>query len=191
MRIGLFCDEYPPRRHGGIGVFVRTYAAALAAAGHQPMVVEFGAEAQRRMDGSVPVVTLKAPRAVRGFAEISRRFHLCRWVAAEARAGNLDVFEIPDYEGFAPLPLRPAVGVVRLHLSRRVMGRDCQVHHPRKFALFEGLTLRSNRNWIGVSRHILNRTQEVFGCKPRESQVVYYPSLRPANRRRGVRSMGG
>ncbi len=179
MRIALFCNEYPPRQHGGIGTFTAAYARGLLAAGHTPTVVEFGPDAQTRDDDGVRIVTLPVPSRVRGTTDLRIRFRLWRWAASEAKLGLLNIFELPEYDGMMPFPLRRCVGVVRLHLSRRVMQHDLGGSKSFKSNLFENLTLRCNRNWIGVSKHILKHTQAVFGLHPRHSTVVLNPVADP------------
>jgi glycogen synthase len=55
MKIGFFCNEYPPRPHGGIGTFVHTLAPALAQAGHAVTVVEW---VNGQVKGSAPACAL-------------------------------------------------------------------------------------------------------------------------------------
>jgi glycosyltransferase involved in cell wall biosynthesis len=179
MKIGLFCNEFPPRQHGGIGSFTLAYARALLAAGHVPTVVEFGATAQTRNEDGIRVVTVPIPPHVRGTTELRMRYRLWRWANAEAKAGRLDVFELPEYDGMMPFPLRQCIGVLRLHISRRVVQHDLGTKKSFKVNFFEGLTLRSNRHWIGVSRHILDHTQKVFGLHPANSTVVLNPVADP------------
>jgi glycosyltransferase involved in cell wall biosynthesis len=175
VKIALFCNEYPPRQHGGIGTFTAAYARELLDTGHTPTVVEFGLSDQIREDAGVRLVTLQFPSRLRGTTDLRLRFRLWRWATAEARQGRLDVFELPDFDGMMPFPVHRCLGVIRLHLSRRVVQHDLGAKSSFKFNLFESLTLRCNRNWIGVSRHILEHTQSVFGVHPRYSAVVLNP----------------
>ena len=179
MRIALFCNEYPPRQHGGIGTFTTAYVRGLLAAGHEPVVVEFGPAGQTRLEDGIRVVTLKVPPKRLGTTDLRLRFSLWRWASAEASRGHLDVFELPDFDGMMPFPLRRCASVVRLHLSRRVVQNDLGGKKSFKFDLFEGLTLRCNRNWIGVSRHVLQHTQDVFGIRPYDSEVILNPVSDP------------
>ena len=179
VKIALFCNEFPPRQHGGIGSFTLSYARALLAKGHATTVVEFGEAARIRDHEGVRVITLAAPSRIRGTTDFRLRYRLWRWANAEAKRGDLDVFELPEYDGMMPFPLRECAAVLRLHISRRVVQHDLGTKGSLKLNVFESLTLRCNRNWIGVSRHILDHTQKVFGIHPRNSTVVLNPVADP------------
>jgi glycosyltransferase involved in cell wall biosynthesis len=175
MRIGFFCNELPPRPHGGIGTFVREITCGLVRAGHQVTVVEFGDEAGTRgMDG-IRIVTLPEVRA-RGAAWLANRVKLLLWLKAAVRRGEIDVFELPDFQGWLPFPYEPCPVVVRLHLAQtfieHVLGGA-----PKSRLMYEleRQTLRYHRCWIGVSQYILEAERSFFRCAPRSSKVIYYP----------------
>lgn len=173
MKIGFFCNEYPPRPHGGIGTFVHTFVQALAREGHEITVVQWGEQETTEWLGAVRVVTL-AESATPHIAWLLNRARLRRWVRAEALAGRIHVFEIPEYQGCLPFPLRACPVVVRLHIAeshiRSVMGGG-----RGKVYWLEKATLFWHRNWIGVSRYILDETRRFFTLQPRHAKVIYSP----------------
>ena len=180
MKIGMYCSEYPPRQHGGIGTFVEVMAQAYLAAGHEVVVVEFGVEGGEREQDGVTVVTLPLPPRVRGLTDLRIRWRLRRWCDVAARAGRIEVMEIPDFDGMLPFaPWRCPV-VVRLHLSRTVVASELGTGVGGKARFLERRTLVANPYWIGVSRHILEGTERVFGVRAQESEVVYNPVAVPA-----------
>jgi len=75
MKIGFFCNECPPRPHGGIGTFVHALGPALAQAGHAVTVVEWGERAGERQCAGVRVVTL-AQSTTRHIAWLINRLRL-------------------------------------------------------------------------------------------------------------------
>ena len=174
MKIGFFCNEYPPRPHGGIGSFVHMLAQALQREGHEITVVQWGKQAStERLDG-VRVVTL-AESATPHIAWWLNRVRLWRWLRAEALAGRVEVFEIPEYQGCMPFPLRACTVVVRLHHAeshiRSIMGGV-----RGKTYWLEKATLLWHRHWIGVSRYLLDETRRFFALEPRRSAVIHNPA---------------
>jgi len=175
MKIGIFCDEYPPRHHGGIGTFTHTFAHAAAAAGHTVRVVEFGDEAGQRKDGPVHVLTLPRGRFFKG-SFVLDRLRLRRFIDEEAEQGRLDIFELPEFQGWLPWQTRVCPTVLRLNLSMvsierfegrraRLSGRWC-----------EQRTLATHRNWIGASQYVIDLTKTDFGLTPARSAVIYNPA---------------
>lgn len=174
MKIGFFCNEYPPRPHGGIGTFVHTLAPALAQAGHVVTVVEWGERAGERQCAGVRVVTL-AQSTTRHIAWLINRQRLWRWLRAEVHAGRIDLFEVPEYQGCLPFPWSGCPVVVRLHLAESHIRSVLGGAKGRVYWLEKG-TLLFNRNWIGVSQYILNETQRFFAVQPRVAEVIYNPA---------------
>lgn len=174
MRIGFFCNEYPPRPHGGIGTFVHMLSQALLREGHEITVAQWGKQAHTDLLDGVRVVTL-AESATPHIAWFLNRLRLWRWLHAEALAGRIDVFEIPEYQGCLPFPLRACPVVVRLHLAeshiRSIMGGA-----RGKAYWLEKVTLYWHRNWIGVSRYILDETRRFFALQPRHGVVIHNPA---------------
>jgi len=179
MRIGFFCNEYPPRPHGGIGTFVRAIARGLVEAGHEVTVVELGSRERTREAEGVRVVTLPEIRT-RGIAWLANRLRLAGWLWQAARRGDIDVFEIPEFQGWLPFPGEPCPVIVRLHLSQSyiqaIMSNGAV---NRGMFWLERQTLRWHRYWIGVSRYILQAEQDFFRCTPRLSRVIHYPVAVP------------
>jgi glycosyltransferase involved in cell wall biosynthesis len=175
MNICLFCNEYPPAPHGGIGTFTKTFAHGLTEKGHCVTVVGFGDRPQIRFDGKIRVVTLLRCRRIRGTTELRNRWALRRWLYAEVKAGNIDLFELPDFEGYMPYPVYACPVVIRLHLAKTAHKLLDGVKIPRKFQLLEKTSLFWHRNWIGVSSWMINHTQTLFGVSPAHSCVIYNP----------------
>ena len=174
MKIGFFCNEYPPRPHGGIGTFVHMLALQLARAGHSVAVAQWGESEREESQDGVRIVTIRQS-GLRHIAWLVNRLRLWRWLRREARDGRIEVFEIPEYQGCLPFPLAACPVVVRLHLAeshiRAVMGgRRGRIYWLEKATLFW------HRHWIGVSRYILEETQRFFALRPRQSAVIHNPA---------------
>jgi len=172
MKIALLCDRYPPRPHTGIGAFVQILARGLHQRGHVITVVEIGDGYGETSDHGVPVFTL--PRArLRWAGNLITRLRLRKWLAARARSGGIEIIETPDYPGFLPFGVGGCTAVVRLHQSSTVSHLLAGLTMSPGINFYEKRTLSANRNWIGVSSHILGLTQRAFGLSPRRYAVIH------------------
>jgi glycosyltransferase involved in cell wall biosynthesis len=174
MKIGFFCQEYPPRPHGGIGTFVKTLADELHRLGHEVTVVEFGEHPGERSENLARVVTLPQSHVPK-VAWLINRWRLRSWLRRAVRSGEIEIFELPDFQGWLPFPGELCPVVVRLHLADSILTRDGGDPVSLVLRLCEYLTLRNNTAWIGVSRYILNRTRAFFRLEPRQASVIYNP----------------
>lgn len=162
MRIGLICDEYPPRQHGGIGTFVSGLAQELAGRGHVVRVYEFGLSDVVRLQGGVQVHTIPRSRLPK-FGVLLDRWCLRRTLNEDIARGELDVVETPDFLGFLPLRLDPRCAVVvRLHGSLTVIAAVSGLRTPPVLSALEWLTLRAHRDWVGVSQHAIDLVRRAF-----------------------------
>jgi glycosyltransferase involved in cell wall biosynthesis len=172
MKIALLCDRYPPRPHTGIGACVQMLARELQQRGHSVLVVEIGEVHNETSDGGVPIFTL--PRThVRWLGNLITRLRVRRWLAAQVRAGVIELIEAPDYPGFLPLAVPGCATVVRLHQSSTVSHRLAGLKMSRGIRFYEKRTLAANPSWIGVSSHILSLTRQAFGVSPRRFALIH------------------
>lgn len=175
MKIGLVCAEYPPRPHGGIGTFYRVYAQALAEAGHEVTVFEPGMEEARLPEKGIAFVSVPTPRRVGSLSPLLERWRLRQAIINAFRAGRIEVVEAPDYGGLLPFRL-PLPTVIRLHNSVCNLARSEGRKPSWGIRWAESRTLRLHPDWIGVSRFVIQYTQETFGLSPRRSCVIYNPT---------------
>jgi len=174
MRIAYFCNKYPPAEGGGIATAVRALAHGMKDVGHSVTVVGIAGKPEERDDEGVRVVVLKACPP-RGLSSLLTRLKLRNWLSCEARAGRVDVVEVPEYEGWLPFKLDGCPVVVRLHMSATMTAHEAGKRPQLRIRWYERQTLHSHRNWIGASKYILSVTQESFGITPIRSKVVYNP----------------
>jgi glycosyltransferase involved in cell wall biosynthesis len=176
MKIAFFCNEYPPKPHGGIGTFVKTIAEALVRADCDIKVIEFGSVRGHRTENGVQIVTLPQS-SVPKFAGLINRLRLWRWITAAGRSKEIDIFELPEYQGWLPFPIF-GLGVkivIRLHQSGTAINKFAGLPVNKFNTAFEFLTLFFHRRWIGVSQYILDLTKTIFSLKPSAAFVVYNP----------------
>ena len=174
MKIAYVCNEYPPRRHGGIGRFVHTIAHAMKDAGHDVTVVGLGETSEQRDDSGVRVVTLQY-RRLRGASWVWNRCRLRQWLTQQVSRGRIEIIETPEYGGMLAFPFRACPVVVRLHQAAKTIADTTGEAIPTTVCWCEHCTLKFHRDWIAVSQHILDLTQRAFSIKPRRAEVVFNP----------------
>lgn len=173
MKITFLCNEYPTTGpHAGIGTAVQTIAQGLSRRGHDVTVVGLGLVLKETNDKDVRVITL--PRCTLPVVgNLVSRVVLKRWLSIQAKAGSIDIIEVPDSQGLLPFGIGGCPVVVRLHLTfasvRRVTGKGGGLG----IAFFEWCTLRQNRNWIGVSNYVMDLTMKTFRLTAKKSAIVY------------------
>ncbi len=183
MRIAFVCNEYPPSPHGGIGSMVQTLACAFVRAGHEvrvaglyPDVLAPACDA----DAGVRVWRLPVKRGRLRWME--GRVQLFRHVAAWARRAEVDVIEVPDWQGLAAYwPRLPVPVVVRLNGSAVYF--DAEMARPTRWLTrtLERASLARADAWSSVSRYTADRTKALFGLRSDPSCILPNPvSLAPA-----------
>jgi glycosyltransferase involved in cell wall biosynthesis len=170
MNITYVCNEYPPRRQGGIGTFVYGLAHGLKGIGHNITVVELSDQNEVRDDDGVRVVSLASTF---GGNIISDRRLLKDWLQVDVERQKTDIIEVPEFNGLLPYAIEGVNVVVRLHQSKSgIMLNRKRIPNPILY-YYERETLRKNRNWIGVSKFILNYTKKIFLLSPLNEEVIY------------------
>lgn len=184
MKICFICNEYPPMPCGGIGVFVKTLAEALAQEGVEVHVLGYGRkQAEPAIVNGVKVHRIWLPNPLYkkinlggypySIATLIRRHVLSLALNQLVRQEKIDIVESYDFSGpLAFKPPRPLV--VRLHGSVLVYrygeGRPSQIAPLDKH--FEIKNVSMADHIVAVSRHIGESTNQVMRLG-REYQVIY------------------
>jgi glycosyltransferase involved in cell wall biosynthesis len=174
MKIIFLVDRYPPQIHSGIGTFVQAIARGLGHRGHNVTVVDIGKKESEHYDEGIHVITLRESRLWK-VGNLITRLRLRKWLVPRIEAGEIDIIELADYPGFLPVPIRGCPTVVRLHQSDAVWTVLSGGKPTWGVWLYEKRNLSVNTNWIGVSGHIVDLTQKIFGVFPKRSVVIYNP----------------
>lgn len=178
MKIAFVCGEYPPGPHGGIGTMTRLLARALTEAGHSVRVVgvypsSYPASDYEEDEG-VRVWRLREPDFRLGWLPARRALY--RRVEEWSAAGDIDVVEAPDYQGFtAGWPVLPVPVVVRLHGSASYFAAETGKSVKRTAFWIESQALRRADFWCSVSRYTAERTKSIFGLETGPHAILYNP----------------
>ena len=178
MNICFICCEYPPALHGGIGSYIQTLGRALVRSGDRVRVAGIYPSQESALeyeeDQGVEVWRFRSPKGRLGW--IAARYRLFRTLARWAERGEIDLIEVPDWEGHAALwPRLPVPVVVRLHGSSAYFSAEMEYRqNPRSFWL-EARSFHRADNWCSVSAYTAAKTGTLFGRRPEPAAVLYCP----------------
>jgi len=153
-------------------------ARVLVQAGHQVRVVgvyprNYPAPDYEE-DQGVRVWRLR--RANHRFSRMPARHQLFRTVAGWSRRGEIDLVEVPDWEGWvAGWPRLPVPVIARLNGSISYFAAE--LGRPVSHVTFwlERASLRRAEFWCSVSRYTANKTQRLFGLRSGPRAILYNP----------------
>ena len=168
MRICFVCTEYPPGPHGGIGTMVQQLARGLTASGHDVRVIGIHPASypapDEETDQGVRVWRLREPLGRLGW--LAGRRTLYRAIAAWSAAGEVDLVEVPDWQGWAAGWPRMDVPVIaRANGSLTYFHAEMGMRPPRAARWIERSSLRRADAWCAVSRYTGERTRRLMGLR--------------------------
>jgi glycosyltransferase involved in cell wall biosynthesis len=172
------CCEYPPARHGGIGSVTQVMARAFAAAGHEVRTVglypSLDKPAPLENDRGVEVWRLPMPRGRFGWTQ--GRHQLFRTVARWVERGEVDLVEVPDWEGYAACwPQLRAPVVTRLHGSSSYFAREMRMRLRWPAYCLEAASFHRADHCCSTSAYTAARTERLFGRRLRPVDVLFNP----------------
>lgn len=169
LRVCFVCQEYPPEAQGGIGTFTQMVGRYLVRAGWSVRVLGFRSREYSgpdiHEDEGVQVHRLTPPD--RDAFDVRAIARLYRTVKRWANAGEIDLVELPDAQGWAAgwPPLAVPV-IARVHGSSTYFGRELGRPLSRGNYWRERLSIRRADAWCSVSHYAGNKTQEIFDLNP-------------------------
>lgn len=181
MRIGFWCDEYPPGPHGGIGTLIQLLARGMVERGHQARVIgiysqEYPAQDYEEDEG-VQVWRLREPNW--RFGWLSARWRAYHLIARWSQRGEIDLMEVPDYDApAAGWPRLPLPVIVRLSGSGSFFAVEMGRPLHRRFFL-EKASLRRADFWCSESRYLAERTRALFALRTEPDAIIYNPVAIP------------
>ncbi len=176
LRIAFLCNEYPPGVHGGIGSFTRNLGRMLVKAGHHVRVV--GCYSKEQCSGDFEddcgVKVLRLPWPEGRFSWIKARRLLFKQVRHWARHKEIDVVELPDWQGWGAMWSRmPIPMVVRLHGSATYFNAEAGKPTDRLTRFLERSSLNRADAWASSSKYTAARTSEVFELRDEPLAIIY------------------
>ena len=183
MNICLVCSEYPPGPHGGIGTATQLVAQGLRRSGHQVRVAgvysPFYPGPDYEAAEGIQVWRYRMPLSRWQWMVTRYRFFRC--IARWSRDRQIDIVEVPDWQGWAAYwPRLPVPVVVRMH--------GCAIYHARERGRkprgcgwsLERACLRRADFLSAVSRYVAEGTLAASGLSRRPAEVLYNSVELPA-----------
>ena len=178
MKLCFVCSEYPPARHGGIGSVTQVLGRALAARGHEVRAIGvYGVMdglAERENDQGVEVWRTGMPPGRFGWTR--GRKQLFQTVARWVQRGEVDLIEVPDWEGYAAgWPALGAPIVTRLHGSSSYFAREMKAPLDWKAWCLEAASFHRADDCCSTSAYTAARTERIFGARHGKTEVLFNP----------------
>jgi len=176
MKVCFVCSEYPPGPHGGIGTATQLLARALVDNGHRVKVAGvYSSKYQApdyREDRGVQVYSLQEPRVYLGWA--MARCQLFKMIQSWSRTGQIDIVEVPDYQGWAAgWPQLPVPVVTRIHGSATLQAHELNRPLDRVTRVLERWSLKRADALCSVSHHAADITRKAFRLNHLDSTVLH------------------
>ena len=182
MNFGFLCNEMPPAPAGGIGTFTTELVRGLTELGHGVHVISVDKQVNSNVSEIIsPGLTIHRipgkPGRLHGCLTRFQVYLLIRKLAAHKQ---IDVVEIPDFEGWCAGWGELTVPViVRLHGSASYFGAEMNNPAPPPVRFLERLAVRRADHVVSVSRYTMDRSEEVFGF-PLSATVIHNSVVLPA-----------
>lgn len=182
MKFCFVCGEYPPGPHGGIGTMTQVLARALVRAGHEVRSIglypSWYKAPERQDDQGVQVIRLRQREHPLGW--IASRYQLYRQISEWIRAGEVDLVELPDYQGLAAgWNALDAPVVVRMHGSLTYFSEELNQPKERKAYWLERASLKRADFLASVCRYTAEMTGKVFKIPMKPVEILYNPVETP------------
>ena len=169
MNLCFVCNEYPPGPHGGIGTCTQVLGHALVAAGHSARVIGYYPPdypaPDYEDDHGVRVWRLRGTTSP--VQQVRGRIRLFRQIRQWARAGEIDLVEVPDYQGMAAFWPRLDIPVItRANSSTKLAPAHPDDLFSQRALLLERASLRRSDAWCAVSQYLADAIQSQLGLPP-------------------------
>jgi glycosyltransferase involved in cell wall biosynthesis len=176
MKVCYVCCEYPPAIHGGIGSVIQNTSRALVKNGHQVRVIGLYPPTQNAPehedDQGVQVWRLRSSN--RPLSWIPERYRLFKLIREWAKNGDIDVVEVPDWEGHAlGWPRLEVPIVVRLHGSITYFHAEMNAPLRRQAQWMESRSFHRADFSSSCSSYTAKRTNQLFGQHAKPTAVLY------------------
>lgn len=174
LHIVFICNEYPPGKVGGVGVFTKKLAEGLAKIGHDISVIGLYSEINIKKEEIINNVKItRYPIKKNWIAIFSNRVTLYKHLKKLSLVKPIDIIESPDFE--APIAYIPKLAkktVTRLHGSHTYFSHELDIKPSRSIKHLEKKQLKNSNNIISVSKYTANKTQSLFSLS-KEPYIIY------------------
>lgn len=186
MKIGFICNEFPPEKCGGIGIFTSELAENLINNNCHVVVIGIyqGLENDQcttKHNGLLTVYRLASHKG--RLAAYRNRIRVFRLVKKLADQGDIQLIELPDFEGWgAGWPKLKIPVIVRLHGSLTYFAAEMNEKVSIMTRFLEKLSLNRANTIVSVSEYTANKTKQLFSIKKNISIIYNAVALPDASR---------
>jgi glycosyltransferase involved in cell wall biosynthesis len=176
MHVCYLCNEYPPARHGGVGVFVQQIARELVCRGVQVTVLGVYSKGETGEDDDQGVRVIRAPRSAKPPASIlTAAWNLRTQVQRLCAREKVDLFDGTELSFGWPVWPAGVPRIIRLqgghHFFSHTLGRS-----PRKGrAWLERQSFSRASAFCAVSEFVLRATSGLIPLGSKPAAVVPNP----------------
>lgn len=172
MHICLICNEFPPYKCGGIGIFTKELANALISSGHQVTVVGMYRDVQE--DIIIDKIRIIRIKSVSGkFSFYSNSKILGNKIKQLSKSEKFDLVETIDFEGVSAFwPKLNIPVILRLHGSVIYFAKEMNTRISKLTNFIEKRALKKANFICSVSNYTANKTNEIFNLN-RSITTIY------------------
>lgn len=174
MKIVFICNEYPPGKVGGIGIFTKILAEGLAQAGHDIHVVGTYAGIKNKVEECINnVAVVRLPHKNRRIGLFINRVTLYKSLRNISLEAPIDILECPDFEGsIAYIPKLAKKTIIRLHGCHTHLSYERNLKPSAIISHLEKVQIRSADKVISVSQYTGKKTKHLFNLS-KDPYVIY------------------
>lgn len=162
MNICLVCNEFPPYKCGGIGIFTKELANALVSNGHEVTVIGIYKDVEEDIViDNIRIIRIKSLSGK--FAFYSNSKLLGNRIKKLIQSEKIDLVETIDFEGVSAFwPTLDVPIVIRLHGSVTYFAYEMGTRVSKLTKFIEGRALKKSDYICSVSNYTANQTKEIF-----------------------------
>ena len=164
MKICLVCNEFPPYKCGGIGIFSNELANALISKGYEVIAIGMYPDIEEdiTLENGLRIVRLKSWGGKSSVFTNSVR--LGYKIKNLIKSGDIDIVELPDFEGLAAFWPKINVPIItRLHGSVTYFAREMKQRESKATTFIEKRSLSNSDYICSVSQYTAEMTKQIFG----------------------------
>ncbi|WGV12263.1 glycosyltransferase family 4 protein [Psychrobacter maritimus] len=174
LNIVFICNEYPPGKSGGIGVFTKKIAEGLCVHGHDVHVIGTYPSIENKLQEEVnKVKVIRIPHVTGRIGLIANRVAIYKHLKKIALIKPIDIIECPDFEAsISYIPKLAKSSITRLHGSHTYFSSERNMKPSAIIKHLEEKQLKSASDIVSVSQYTAEETKRLFGL-PENPWVIY------------------
>lgn len=174
MHILLICNEFPPARHGGIGVTRYELAHTLKSQGARVTVLGIYPDidsSKTSLENSIQVIRLKSSRIPKIRALLDA-YHLTKEISEIHRSDSISLIDGPELSYALLGKLPPIPLVIRMHGGHHFFRTLLGMKKRKLTSLLEKRSFDRADSFCAVSEFVAIETQKLLGIEDRQVEII-------------------